>query len=165
MDGILNKLFPESANNDFRGHKIALWGFIAFTLLMTWRSIIHMFFEQYGFHEIANFSMIAGDPDPMILIYRFFSLWGFAQLIFCFVCWVVIFRYRALIPLMYLLWLFEWSFRTFGYPFDKRRHSCARHLYRWSNSRGSWGSLYYFSFNNTFQSFTNTKKIIQRKKL
>ena len=116
MDLILNKLFPERANNDFRGQKIVLWGFIAFTLLMTWRSIIHMFFEQYGFHEIANFSMIAGDPDPMILIYRFFSLWGFAQLIFCFVCWVVIFRYRALIPLMYLLWLFEWSFRTFGYP-------------------------------------------------
>ena len=65
MDGILNKLLPESANNDFRGHKIALWGFIAFTLLMTWRSIIHMFFEQYGFHEIANFSTITGDPDPM----------------------------------------------------------------------------------------------------
>ena len=41
---------------------------------------------------------------------------GFAQLIFCVVCWVVIFRYKALIPLMYLLWLFEWSFRTFGYP-------------------------------------------------
>ena len=86
MDLILNKLFPESANNDFQGYKIALWGFIAFTLLMTWRSIIHMLFEQYGFHEIANFSMIAGDPDPMILIYRFFSLWGFAQLIFCLVC-------------------------------------------------------------------------------
>ena len=82
MDGILNKLFPQSVNNDFRGHKIALWGFIAFTVLMTWRSIIHMFFEQYGFHKIANFSMIAGDPDPMILIYRFFSLWGLAQLIF-----------------------------------------------------------------------------------
>ena len=73
MNGILNKLFPQSANNDFRGHKIALWGF-KLSLLMTWRSIIHMFFEQYGFHEIANFSMIAGDPDPMILIYRFFSM-------------------------------------------------------------------------------------------
>ena len=74
-----------------------------------------MFFEQYGFHEIANFGLISGDPDPMPLIYRFFSLWGFAQLIFCMVCWVAIFRYRALIPLMYLLWLIEWSFRTFGY--------------------------------------------------
>jgi len=75
-----------------------------------------MFFEQYGFHEIANFQVISGDPDPMLLIYRFFSLWGFAQLIFCIVCWIVIIRYKALIPLMYLLWLFEWAFRNFGYP-------------------------------------------------
>ena len=113
---MLNKIFPPVADNNFNGHKIALWGFILFTLLMTWRSILHMFFEKYGFHEIANFLPIEGDPDPMLLIYRFFSLWGFVQLIFCLVCWVVIFRYRALIPLMYLLWLFEWGFRTFGYP-------------------------------------------------
>lgn len=113
---MLNKIFPPVADNSFNGHKIALWGFILFTLLMTWRSILHMLFEKYGFHEIANFLPIEGDPDPMLLIYRFFSLWGFVQLIFCLVCWVVIFRYRALIPLMYLLWLFEWGFRTFGYP-------------------------------------------------
>ena len=113
---MLNNIFPPVADNNFNGHKIALWGFILFTLLMTWRSILHMFFEKYGFHEIANFLPIEGDPDPMLLIYRFFSLWGFVQLIFCLVCWVVIFRYRALIPLMYLLWLFEWGFRTFGYP-------------------------------------------------
>lgn len=113
---MLNKIFPPVADNNFNGHKIALWGFILFTLLMTLRSILHMLFEKYGFHEIANFLPIEGDPDPMLLIYRFFSLMGFVQLIFCLVCWVVIFRYRALIPLMYLLWLFEWGFRTFGYP-------------------------------------------------
>jgi hypothetical protein len=112
----LNKIFPATADNHFKGYKISLWGFIAFMILMTWRSIIHMLFEQHGVHEIANFSVISGDPDPMLVIYRFFSLWGFAQLIFCLVCWVVIFRYRSLIPFMYLLWLFEWSFRTFGYP-------------------------------------------------
>ena len=113
---ILNKIFPATADNHFKGYKISLWGFIAFMILMTWRSIIHMLFEQHGIHEIANFSVISGDPDPMLVIYRFFSLWGFAQLIFCLVCWVVIFRYRSLIPFMYLLWLFEWSFRIFGYP-------------------------------------------------
>ena len=75
-----------------------------------------MLFEQYGFHDIGSFLSISGDPDPMPIIYRFFSLWGFAQLIFCFVCWIVIFRYRSLIPLMYIFWLFEWSFRLFGYP-------------------------------------------------
>ena len=112
---MLNKIFPPVADNNFAGHSIVLWAFILFTVVMTWRSIIHMFFEAYGFHDIANFIAITGDPDPMVLIYRFFSLWGFAQLIFCMVCWVVIFRYRALIPLMYLLWTVEWTYRTFGY--------------------------------------------------
>lgn len=110
-------LLPIVADNNYRGHPVALWAFILFVALMTWRSIIHMFFEEMGMHNIANFIILSGDPDPMPLIYRFFSLWGFAQLIFCLFCWVIIFRYRALIPLMYLFWFFEWSFRTIGYSF------------------------------------------------
>lgn len=116
---MLKKIFPASADNNFDGNKIALWGFVIFTAAMTLRSIIHMFFEQYGFHEIASFILIEGNPDPMPIIYRFFSLWGFAQLIFCFVCWIVIFRYRALIPLMYLFWLVEWGHRAIGYSLTR----------------------------------------------
>ena len=46
----------------------------------------------------------------------FFSLWGLAQLIFCGICWVVILRYKSLIPLMFIFWLVEWSIRLFVYP-------------------------------------------------
>ena len=95
-----SKILPVTVTNELNSPKIAIWGFILFTALMTWRSIIHMFFESYGFHGIANFIVLTGDPDPMPVIYRFFSLWGNAQLIFCLVCWVVIFKYKSLIPLM-----------------------------------------------------------------
>lgn len=115
----LKNLLPSAADNNYRGHPVALWAFILFVALMTWRSIIHMLFEELGMHNIANFIILTGDPDPMPVIYQFFSLWGFAQLIFCLVCWIVIFRYKALVPLMYLFWLFEWSFRTIGYSFIK----------------------------------------------
>ena len=134
-------ILPKIADNDFQVHRFALWGFILFTLLMSWRAIIHTLFEQYGFHQIANFQAISGDPDPMLLIYRFFSLWGFAQLIFCIVCWIVIFRYRALIPLMYLLWLFEWAFRTFGYPLI-REEIAVQGLYTNGMTPGSVGAPY-----------------------
>ena len=134
-------ILPKIADNDFQGHRFALWGFILFTLLMSWRAIIHMLFEQYGFHQIANFQAISGDPDPMLLIYRFFSLWGFAQLIFCIVCWIVVFRYKALIPLMYLLWLFEWAFRTFGYPLI-REEIAVQGLYTYGMTPGSVGAPY-----------------------
>ena len=67
-------------------------------------------------HDIANFIVLSGDPDPMPLIYMFFSLWGLAQLIFCGMSWVVILRYKSLIPLMFIFWLTEWSVRLFVYP-------------------------------------------------
>ena len=134
-------ILPKIPDNNFQGHRFALWGFILFTLLMSWRAIIHMLFEQYGFHQIANFQAISGDPDPMLLIYRFFSLWGFAQLIFCIVCWIVVFRYKALIPLMYLLWLFEWAFRTFGYPLI-REEIAVQGVYTYGMTPGSVGAPY-----------------------
>lgn len=109
-------LLPSPADNIYRGSRIAFWFFIAFVCLMTWRSVIHMFFEEYGMHSIANFIALSGDPDPMPLIYMFFSLWGLAQLIFCGICWVVILRYKSLIPLMFIFWLVEWSIRLFVYP-------------------------------------------------
>ena len=118
-------LLPSPADNIYRGNKIALWFFIAFVCLMTWRSIIHMLFEKFGMHEIANLAVLSGDPDPMPLIYMFFSLWGFAQLIFCGVCWIVIFRYKSLIPLMLVFWLIEWSGRLFLYPFIRRAIVCS----------------------------------------
>ena len=134
-------ILPKVADNNFQGHQLALWGFIVFTVLMSWRAIIHMLFEQYGFHQIANFQAILGEPDPMPLIYRFFSLWGFAQLIFCIVCWIVIFKYKALIPLMYLLWLFEWAFRTIGYPLI-RDDITIQGLYTYGMTPGSVGATY-----------------------
>lgn len=109
-------LLPSPADNIYRGSRIAFWFFIAFVCLMTWRSVIHMFFEEYGMHDIAKFIALSGDPDPMPLIYMFFSLWGLAQLIFCGICWVVILRYKSLIPLMFIFWLVEWSIRLFVYP-------------------------------------------------
>ena len=62
-----------------------------------------------------NFNLL---PSPADNVYRGnkISLWGFAQLIFCGVCWIVIFRYKSLIPLMFVFWLIEWSGRLFLYP-------------------------------------------------
>jgi len=113
-------LLPSTADNTYRGSRLALWFFVAFVCLMTWRSVIHMFFEKYGMHDIANFIVLSGDPDPMPLIYMFFSLWGLAQLIFCGMSWVVILRYKSLIPLMFIFWLTEWSVRLFVYPFMEK---------------------------------------------
>jgi len=110
---MFNILFPKSADNNYQGHKLVFYIFIPLLLLMTWRSIIHMSFEEFGLHGIANMKVLSGNPDPMPLIYAFFSVWGLVQLIFCSFAWVVIIRYRSLTPLIILAFLIEWSVRVF----------------------------------------------------
>ena len=109
---MLEMLFPKSADNNYLGYKIVFYAFIPFLLLMTWRSVIHMSFEEFGLHSIANVKVVTGTPDPMPLIYAFFSAWGLIQLIFCALSWVVMIRYRSLTPLIILAFLVEWSLRV-----------------------------------------------------
>ena len=99
---MLEMLFPKQANNDYLGYKLVFYFFVPFLLLMTWRSVIHMSFEEFGLHEIANVKVLTGNPDPMPLIYGFFSVWGLIQLIFCALSWVILLRYRSLTPLIIL---------------------------------------------------------------
>lgn len=110
------KLLPAQADNVYSGSKLALPMFVFFLCVMTWRSFIHMFFERYGLHEIANFVILSGHPDPNPVVYRFFSLWGFQQLIFCFMSWLIVWRYRSLMALVCGLWILEWGVRIFYYP-------------------------------------------------
>tara|TARA_X000000950_G_scaffold178237_2_gene216321 strand:- start:5658 stop:6122 length:465 start_codon:yes stop_codon:yes gene_type:complete len=110
---MLEMLFPKSADNNYLGYKSVLYIFIPFLMLMTWRSVIHMSFEEFGLHGIANVKVLTGNPDPMPLIYAFFSVWGLVQLIFCAFAWIVIIRYRSLMPLIILAFLVEWSVRVF----------------------------------------------------
>jgi len=109
--GMIEKVLPSEANNNYQGHKIALYGLILMTGLMTWRSCIHLFFAEYGMHSIAHFIVFEGVPDPNLVNYLFFSLWGLQQLLFCLINSIILFRYRNLIPLMFVLWLLEWFLR------------------------------------------------------
>ena len=62
-------------------------------------------------NTIANIIIFEGNPDPNKVIYLFGSLWGEMQLLCCLISWIVIFRYKSLIPLMYFIWLMEWVLR------------------------------------------------------
>mgnify|MGYP007000109311 len=55
---MLEMLFPKSADNNYLGYKFVFYAFIPFLLLMTWRSVIHMSFEEFGLHDIANVKVL-----------------------------------------------------------------------------------------------------------
>jgi len=67
-------IFPSIADNNYQGSKVALYFFILLTAVMTWRSIIHMFFVDYGLHDIANFIHLLLNIVPSFLLYIPFGL-------------------------------------------------------------------------------------------
>ena len=121
---LIDKILPSEANNKYLGNRIALFGLIFTTCLMTWRSCVHLLYQDGGLNSIGSFIIFEGIPDPNQMLYMLGSVWGLQQLIFCLVNIAVLFRYRNLIPLMYILWLVEWLARPlvvgFLHPLDEQ---------------------------------------------
>lgn len=108
---MFNRLFPTTANNEYHGSAIAKWVLGAFVLLFTGRSLIHYFKDDGGANSIASLVTFEGSPDPDQVIYLMFSLWGAQQLLTVFLMAVVLWRYRSLIPLMFLVVVLEQGLR------------------------------------------------------
>ena len=107
----IEKLLPREANNDYRGSPIALYTFVVLALVMAGRSLIHFFKDDSGVNSIATIVTFPGDPDPNQVIYMFSALWGSQQALMVLLYVVVLFRYRNLLPLMYVVLFLEFSFR------------------------------------------------------
>jgi len=108
---MLERLFPTNKTNTYRGNPIAKWVFVMLTLVTIARSLVHMFASDGGAQSIATIpldSFTANGADAVILI---FALWGLSQLLIGIIYGIVLWRYQALIPLMYLLMIFEYGIR------------------------------------------------------
>ncbi len=105
------KILPKEINDDYRGTKIALYFFYLFTIMTVIRSLIHMFAPDGGAQSIATIPLDTftnGGSSTVILI---FSLWGLSQLIMGIFYVIVSWRYKALIPLMYIFIFIEYLMR------------------------------------------------------
>jgi hypothetical protein len=108
---MLERLFPQNKTNAYRGNPIAKWVFILLTIVTIARSLVHMFSSDGGAQSIATIpldSFTVNGADVVILI---FALWGLSQLLIGIIYGIVLWRYQALIPLMYLLMIFEYGMR------------------------------------------------------
>jgi hypothetical protein len=113
---MFNLLLPPRIDNTFRGHKLAL---LLFGLLVFLKMIMSL-------RSITNGASIAiGDgirldtfPAPAAQAYLFlFALLGLSQFMLCLLCILALVRYRALIPLMFALFLLEFLARRLIFQF------------------------------------------------
>lgn len=108
---MLEKIFPKTIDNQYRGSAIAKWVFLAMTILTVGRSFAHMFLPDGGAQSIATIPLDEFTSSGATVVIGMFAQWGLTQLMFGMLYILVIWRYQSLIPLMWLFILFEWTGR------------------------------------------------------
>ena len=107
---LIEKLFPQQASNNYQGSVIAQYGFYLLLAMYTFRSFVHFAADDGGINSIASiiiFPFLDGAPDPNNVIYLFASLLGSAQLVTLFIFYICMWRYRNLLPLLWLMGVIE----------------------------------------------------------
>ena len=104
---MFNRLLPQRIDNTYLGHKLALWLFGLLVLVKTAMSVNSIFLG----HKIATTADgIPLDTFPLAAaqtILALFAIWGLAHVMICLLCVLVLVRYRALVPFMFLFLLLE----------------------------------------------------------
>jgi hypothetical protein len=119
MKTIINKIFPETLNNDYKGYRLALYVFYALTIFTLWRSQHHLLAADGGAQSIASIPLDSFTNAGTAAVIGVFSLWGLSQLIISILYLIVGLRYRAMLPLMYLLMVLEYLVRATYIPLVK----------------------------------------------
>ena len=118
---MLKNLFPKTITNNYCGAPTAKWVFVAITVLTIGRSLAHILLPYGGAQSIATIPLDDFTANGAAAVIHIFALWGLSQLMFGLLYALVLWRYQALIPLMWLFILIEYSGRlllTFAKPFE-----------------------------------------------
>lgn len=111
MPEFLRRTFPTRFDNHFPGRPIAFYAFVLIAVVTTMRSLIHLAAPDGGAQSIATIPLASYSTGAAGTVIGIFSLWGLSQTIIAALYWLAILRYRALIPLFYLLLVVEYAGR------------------------------------------------------
>ncbi len=103
MKKLIAVLLPEKIDNSVRGSRLPLFVLALIAVLSFARSCIHLLAPDGGAGSIAGMDLSAGAQGIIFA----FALWGSSQLLMALVQLLVIVRYRALVPLMYVFLILE----------------------------------------------------------
>jgi hypothetical protein len=104
-------LLPRRAGNDYRGQKLALWIFGLVVLLRLAMSLNAIFNGPQVARTADGIPLDTFNPAAAQTVVAIFGLLGVSRLIDCVLGVVVLARYRALVPLMFLLLLLHQGIR------------------------------------------------------
>ena len=100
---MLSRLLPSRLDNDFRGYKAAIWIFALITVMKLALGIVHIFSADGGAQTMSHIPLDSYSAGAAQNVVGLFARLGLEQLLLGSLFVVVLLRYRALIPLIFLL--------------------------------------------------------------
>jgi hypothetical protein len=100
---LLKTIFPATIDNRFAGHWLALWLFVPLVLLRLVIGTNSMVMTASVAMGADGIPLNTFSPPAAAVTLALFSLLGLSDLILALLCALALFRYRAMIPLLYLL--------------------------------------------------------------
>ena len=104
---MVNRIFPPQFDNNYRGHKLALWLFVPIVFMKVGISLSSIF-DTYNVVRSADGipldTFTSGGAEAVVAIT---ALLGLSHFLLASLCVLALIRYRAMIPLMYVLLLVE----------------------------------------------------------
>ena len=104
-------IFPKTIDNSYNGNKLPLYLFYLLTTVTIGRSIVHLFAADGGAQSIATIPLNNYSTEAADVVIHIFAEWGLTQLLFGVLYAIVLWRYKSLIPLMYLFIFIEYTGR------------------------------------------------------
>lgn len=100
---MFDELLPRRLDNEYRGSKIALWLFGLVVAMKSTQSLAIIFNGYATARDADGIPLDSYTPaiaQTVVAVFAQGSLW---RLFFCFLCVLVLFRYRNAVPLMFAL--------------------------------------------------------------
>lgn len=95
----------------YDGPRLARWAAIAYLVVITGRSLVHLLAPDGGAHSIASIDVsVAGGAN----IVAIFGQWGAIQLLLALLLWVLLLRWPGTTPLVLLVFCVEPVLRQLG---------------------------------------------------
>jgi hypothetical protein len=104
---MLGRILPDRIDNTYLGHPLAMWLLGAVVLVKTGIALGTLFNGRVAAQSADGIPLDSFGADGAQAVVALFAIWGLAQLVINAFGILALTRYRAMIPLMFLLLLVE----------------------------------------------------------
>ena len=104
---MLSRVLPRYFDNTYRGHRLALWLFGIILLMKTAIALGTVFNGRTAAQTADGIPLDSFGAAGAAAVVSLFAIWGLAQLVISTIGVLALVRYRAMVPLMLALFLFE----------------------------------------------------------